>query len=41
MTTTPSTSTHLPRRTKIIFGLGDWGPTTAGTAIMFFFSPSF
>ncbi len=28
----------LSRRTKIIFGLGDWGPTTAGTAIMFFFA---
>jgi GPH family glycoside/pentoside/hexuronide:cation symporter len=38
MTTTPPTATHLPRRTKIIFGLGDWGPTTAGTAIMFFFA---
>jgi glycoside/pentoside/hexuronide:cation symporter, GPH family len=38
MTTTPPTATHLSRRTKIIFGLGDWGPTTAGTAIMFFFA---
>jgi GPH family glycoside/pentoside/hexuronide:cation symporter len=38
MTTAPPPSAHLPRRTKIIFGLGDWGPTTAGTAIMFFFA---
>ncbi len=38
MTTTSASSPHLPRRTKIIFGLGDWGPTTAGTAIMFFFA---
>jgi GPH family glycoside/pentoside/hexuronide:cation symporter len=37
MTATPSAA-HLPRRTKLIFGLGDWGPTTAGTAIMFFFA---
>jgi GPH family glycoside/pentoside/hexuronide:cation symporter len=37
--TTPSLpSARLPRRTKLIFGLGDWGPTTAGTAIMFFFA---
>ena len=35
---TPPTAASLPRRTKIIFGLGDWGPTTAGTAIMFFFA---
>ena len=33
-----ATAARLPRRTKIIFGLGDWGPTTAGTAIMFFFA---
>jgi glycoside/pentoside/hexuronide:cation symporter, GPH family len=38
VTTTSASSTHLPRRTKIIFGLGDWGPTTAGTAFMFFFA---
>jgi glycoside/pentoside/hexuronide:cation symporter, GPH family len=37
MTATPPTM-KLPRRTKIIFGLGDWGPTTAGTAFMFFFA---
>ena len=38
MTTTPPSSNHLSRRTKIIFGLGDWGPTTVGTAFMFFFA---
>jgi GPH family glycoside/pentoside/hexuronide:cation symporter len=31
-------STPLPRRTKLIFGLGDWGPATTGTAFMFFFA---
>ena len=38
LTTTSLPFSRLPRRTKIIFGLGDWGPTTAGTAIMFFFA---
>ncbi len=33
-----TTTAPLPRRTKIIFGLGDWGPTTTGTAFMFFFA---
>lgn len=28
----------LLRRTKIIFGLGDWGPTTTSTAFMFYYS---
>src|SRR5512135_525063 len=28
----------LSRRTKLIFGLGDWGPATTSTAFMFFFS---
>ncbi len=38
MTTPLSSTGHLPRRTKVIFGLGDWGPTTVGTAFMFFFA---
>ena len=38
MTPTLPTTTRLSRRTKIIFGLGDWGPTTVGTAFMFFFA---
>lgn len=29
---------RLPRRIKTLFGLGDWGPTTTNTVVMFFFS---
>lgn len=35
MTVSPA---HLPRRTKLIYGLGDWGNTTTSTMIVFFFS---
>jgi GPH family glycoside/pentoside/hexuronide:cation symporter len=37
-TITPSPSPRLSRRTKLIFGLGDWGTSTTSTAFMFFFA---
>jgi glycoside/pentoside/hexuronide:cation symporter, GPH family len=33
-----TSSTHLPFRTKFIYGLGDWGNTTTSTIFIFFFS---
>jgi Na+/melibiose symporter-like transporter len=30
--------TKLPRKTKILYGLGDWGNTTTSTIFGFFFS---
>lgn len=37
-TTGSASSQKLPLRTRIIFGLGDWGGTTSSTALMFFFA---
>lgn len=31
-------SDTLPLRTRVLYGLGDWGPTTTSTAFMFFYS---